>query len=1004
MKYKYGFISEVLFEPCLLIFCQSSEQDSSQPAADKELRHTPTQKDITNDIDYFEKFTLVPGERAPELHDKAEQPYVKPQTEGQKPTKDTTPEDISASEDSFVIVSDVDIVGEHLDEVFYGEGAPADERERRDYQAGGEPAMRRRRESQRSGKESGSVLFGSEETILTPIFISPGPPKIIDPILLEEPTAMSFMYSDLYEDAVGERRKSDEEHSEAESVVSEKTYTRRLSDSEEADGYLEKFILKDETPTVEVRPQTPEDCMEGRMMWSQSKFEMTGCLTRVISEEDKEKTKKKEPETKEIIGGESSEDVKSETFEEKREIVPEKGKEGDKIKLSMEAEKMSSKEATKESFQESNLRDDQMGDQEIKRKVKKDQTEPPESSTDEALPRAEQVDCKEKSEDQKELLAESVITEGDQLDSQTHEDLEDPTIGKTTEARETTTASTEVSRITCKSDAPSESTEKSLPEEAATDTLTVAAGEKSVIVATAEVKELGSEGQEMFPAAETEISRKTPLHEGEEEADVVPDNVASVEIITDCHASVQAVVEVTEKVVDEKELQKLQTQVQIDLQEVKHAEGEDVQAAVLEEEREAPTEQTTAEGQVSKSFTEADQECEDRAVREAIQPVTPEEIKTGSEKTQHETEAKLLPQERTVTESASAKEKLVPEQTTSTKDSGSKVQETAKEELIVLVPKGQAVEMDIEISQFSEKIEGDTVAPPEALSTFEDLTDPHASITIETQQVPNDEIKAEPQLEIIDSDIQKESCNELDIEDRPPAPVEEDDVEEQKVEWDSEKDEGVFSPLRSFSPQEDLSALLRQDMQSDATDVEQKVQMIEDVMETDIVGEILSQQTDLHREDKENKVEPREKVVKAPEVTVEEPDYEVIYEQDAEEMLGWETQRDAGEPKPEPGQEEVKGVRPEVKMEEEKVFGLYTEDELVEDDYDIIDAEEERLARLAAELQGMDWFCFTCGYLLSDDDCASGEHHSHQVTSVDSAYEEIKVWCSILMQTYFSCN
>lgn len=977
---------EFCFEPCLPIFCQSSEQDSSQPAVDKELRHTPTQKDSTSDIDYFEKFTLVPGERAPELQDKAEQPPVKPQTEEQKPAKDTAPEDISASEDSFVIVSDVDIVGERLDEVFYGEGVPADELERRDYQAGGELAMRRRRESQRSGKESGSVLFGSEETILTPIFISPGPPKIIDPILLEEPTAMSFMYSDLYEDAVGERRNTDEEHSEAESVVSEKTYKRRLSDSEEADGYLEKFILKDETPMVEVRPQTPEDHMEGRMMWSQSKFETTGCLTRVISEEDKEKTKTEEPETKKIIGGESSEHIQSETFEEKRE----EKKEGDKIELSMEAEKMSSKEATKESFQESNLRDDQMGDQEIKCKVKKDQTEPPESSTDEALPRTEQLDCKEeKSEDRRELLAESVITEGDQLDSQTHEDLEDSKIGKTTEVRAVmTTASTEVSRISRKSDTPSESTEKSLLEEAATDTLTVAAGEKSVIVATAEVKEPGSEGQETFPTAETEMSRKIPLHEGEEGADVVPDNVASVEVITNCHASVQAVVEVTEKSVNEKEIQ---TQVQIDLQEVKHAEAEDVQAAVLEEVHEAPTEQTTAEGQVSMSFTEANQESEDRAVREAIQPVMPEEVKTSSEKTQHETETKLLPQEKTVTESASAKAKLIPEQTTSTKDSGSKVQETAKDKLIVLVPKGQAVEMDIEISQFSEKIEGDTVVPPEALSTFEDLTDPHASITIETQQVPNDKTKAEPELVIVDRDIQKELRNELDNEDRPAAAVEEDDVEEQKVEWDSEKDDGVFSPLRSFSPQEDLSALLRQDMQSDATDVEQKVQMIEDVMEINIVGEILSQQTDLHREDKHNEVEPREKVVEAPEVIVEEPDYEVIYEQDAKEMLGWETRRDAEEPKPEPGQEEEKGVRPEVKMEEEKVFGLYTEDELIEDDYDIIDAEEERLARLAAELQGMDWFCFSCGYLLSEDDCASGEHHSHEMTSVDSAYEEIKV-------------
>ncbi|KAE8292270.1 Cardiomyopathy-associated protein 5 [Larimichthys crocea] len=178
--------------------------------------------------------------------------------------------------------------------------------------------MRRRRESQRSTKESGSVLFGSEETTLTPIFISPGPPKIIDPILLEEPTAMSFMYTDLYEDAVGERRRSDEEYSEAESVTSEKSYKRRLSDSEEPDGYLEKFTLKDEIPSVEVQQEPVKNRKEGRMMWSQSQFEMTGCLTRVAKGEDEDKTTTVEEKTQEV----DSKVEKTEESEEHQGEVP----------------------------------------------------------------------------------------------------------------------------------------------------------------------------------------------------------------------------------------------------------------------------------------------------------------------------------------------------------------------------------------------------------------------------------------------------------------------------------------------------------------------------------------------------------------------------------------------------------------------------------------------------------------------------------------------------------
>ncbi|KAE8292271.1 Cardiomyopathy-associated protein 5 [Larimichthys crocea] len=65
---------------------ESSEQE---PSADTELRHTPTPKESTSDIDYFEKFTLVdvvvPGEQAPELQEvKGEQPSSKATSRGTK--------------------------------------------------------------------------------------------------------------------------------------------------------------------------------------------------------------------------------------------------------------------------------------------------------------------------------------------------------------------------------------------------------------------------------------------------------------------------------------------------------------------------------------------------------------------------------------------------------------------------------------------------------------------------------------------------------------------------------------------------------------------------------------------------------------------------------------------------------------------------------------------------------------------------------------------------------
>ncbi|XP_035291529.1 cardiomyopathy-associated protein 5 isoform X2 [Anguilla anguilla] len=257
---------------------------STEDTADKK-------KDGATDMDYFEKFTLldehIPGESVD-----AEEKLEMSETEANKTSQNYEKAGDGLSDDTFVFVTDVEIASEHLDEVFYGSGRDDEHDVNRQFENEEEDSVDEREPSKCPVKESGSALFGSEETILTPIFLPSGPPKIIDPILLEEPPAMSFHYTDLYEDAVGVRKK-EEEFSDVESVVSEKSFQRRLSDSDDASGYLEKFILKDETPVTEDVPVADDPPEGGRLIWSQSVFELTGCLTRVEEEDDIKEEKEK---------------------------------------------------------------------------------------------------------------------------------------------------------------------------------------------------------------------------------------------------------------------------------------------------------------------------------------------------------------------------------------------------------------------------------------------------------------------------------------------------------------------------------------------------------------------------------------------------------------------------------------------------------------------------------------------------------------------------------------
>ncbi|KAG7243988.1 hypothetical protein INR49_006149, partial [Caranx melampygus] len=731
-----------------------------------------------------------------------------------------------------------------------------------------------------------------------------------------------------------------------------------------------EVYLKDETPTVEVHAESEQDKDEGRMMWSQSRFEMTGCLRRVVKEENEEKTKTEEPKTQDVSAGDTSENLQSAQFEEKREILTEMEKGKEEIQLSTVPEEQAVKGASEESVQES----DRTEAQEIKQEVKGDKTEPPGRSTDKPLPEIQEGDKKvEKTESDCEgnhCLAQKVAEKASELLVKAPEDM----VVKAP-------LSSEVPKMEIKSEIQTETTEKSLSEEPAPDSKMVTPEGKVETEDKPEVRvEVNKAKTE--PPGETE----TPAQISPCAAEVVPEDAAPVEVITDQDCAVHAVVEVTEKTVNEKEIK---TQVQIDLQDVNSA---DVTTAAAEggNKHEVLASEAVAASHLPEFTAETAQEPEIKTElsSEVAEPMMPEDVKTDSDKEHCEILEPLQhQQEEPVPDNEPDRTMPVTEvkATTPTEDAMSVVQDMVNvgDELILLVPKGQAIEMDIDIGQTpSETL-------PEPDSTFEHLIAPEdtpASVEVE---------KTEPQEPEVAVKLEELPSDDLDREYIPPAPVEEVIIEEREMEEDLEEDEGVFSPLRSFSPREDLSGLQREDMLSQEADAEQRMEMykVEDVPEAIVVKEdVVPDVPDVHREDVGQKTERDEVVAEAPEVPGDDFDYEMISKQDAEEMPEAETLRDAVESKPESGQDREERVDREVEMGMEvEAFDLSPEEEeLIEDDYEIIDAEEENLARLAAELQGMDWFCLTCGSLLSEDDCVSGEHHSHEVTDVDKAYEEIK--------------
>lgn len=221
----------------------------------------PPVRGQTGNLDYFEAFSLIeaqaPGSPAVITHGQEEH-EAKTAIDSVDPEKLMPPEDHAMAKSVDVDKSDTvsleEMTSDLLDDVFYG---GTESYALKTLNSTGEVGVAEGPISRLVSKPSGSSLFGSQEDILTPIFLPEGPPKIIDQILLEEPKAMAFLYTDLYEEAVGSRKKEED----TESMTSEKSFHSRHSDRE-ARGYLEKFVLIDETPAVETEQQEKESITE----------------------------------------------------------------------------------------------------------------------------------------------------------------------------------------------------------------------------------------------------------------------------------------------------------------------------------------------------------------------------------------------------------------------------------------------------------------------------------------------------------------------------------------------------------------------------------------------------------------------------------------------------------------------------------------------------------------------------------------------------------------------
>ncbi|KAG8598678.1 hypothetical protein GDO81_002705 [Engystomops pustulosus] len=191
-----------------------------------------------SDIDYFEKFTLVDSKVSVKPSFKAQDQDDVTVKEGEHgpPIKS----ELSADDDHYLLQS--------LDESFYGVSLDDDANILKQEPPNLEKSITdedlEKKDKDTKTRES---LFSSEEGVLAKSFFFPTSYPV-NPELLQEPPALAFLYTDLYEEARGGKNKEEQDLSDAESTTSVQTFHSRISDDDGTGIYFEKFNLKDEIP------------------------------------------------------------------------------------------------------------------------------------------------------------------------------------------------------------------------------------------------------------------------------------------------------------------------------------------------------------------------------------------------------------------------------------------------------------------------------------------------------------------------------------------------------------------------------------------------------------------------------------------------------------------------------------------------------------------------------------------------------------------------------------
>ncbi|XP_008160202.2 cardiomyopathy-associated protein 5 [Eptesicus fuscus] len=208
------------------------------------------QPTIPGEEDYFEKYTLIDYNISPDTEIQKAPGKLNVEV---KLSKEVIEEAVSFPESSeeSALEHEYDLV--KLDESFYGLEKDYSKLSHSETQKSVVIQKSADRDASKStnrdvdSKSPGMPLFDTEEGVLSRTQIFPTTATAINPELLEEPPALAFLYKDLYEEAVGEKKKEGETASEGDSVNSEASFPSKNSDTDDGTGiYFEKYILKDD--------------------------------------------------------------------------------------------------------------------------------------------------------------------------------------------------------------------------------------------------------------------------------------------------------------------------------------------------------------------------------------------------------------------------------------------------------------------------------------------------------------------------------------------------------------------------------------------------------------------------------------------------------------------------------------------------------------------------------------------------------------------------------------